>query len=173
MLYEVVTQHTPPRQSLTRFLLLGEASMQSAVDSSIITLVSVITAGLVSILGVLVPVLTDFLKAKREENSAQMKEIDKATMDLLEIIAPLRNTDQTKVGYSAERAPFILQSDLQAKHYAWERAVWHHLRDNDRDRVRRLRGIFETVRNISEYTKQMQELSDEILAVSYIANRRI
>ncbi|MGC1376493.1 MAG: hypothetical protein WA821_09725 [Anaerolineales bacterium] len=147
--------------------------MQSTIDSSIITLVSVIAAGLVSILSVFVPVLTDSLKAKRQEKSDRTKEIDKATLDLLEKIAPFRHTDYNKIGNAGGNDPSILQSDLQAKHYAWERAVWPRLHDNDRDRVRKLRVVFETAHNLSEYTQKMQGVSDEILAVAYIATQRV
>jgi hypothetical protein len=147
--------------------------MPNTIDSSIITLVSVITAGLVSVLGVLVPVLTDLWKAKRQQKPSQAHEIDKTALDLLGKITPLRHTDYNKVGHSAEQDPFKHQSDLQASHYAWECAVWHHLNDNSKARTNKLRKIFETTQNLSEYTKQMQELSDEILAITYIANCRV
>jgi uncharacterized coiled-coil DUF342 family protein len=147
--------------------------MPNVIDSSVIALVSVITAGLVSILSVFVPVLTDLWKAKRQEKFAQAEEIDKTALDLLGKIAPVRHNDYNKTSYSSSREFFILQSDLQASHYAWERAVWGHLNSNDRDRVIKLRKVFETADKLSEYAKQMQELSAEILAITYIANRRV
>jgi hypothetical protein len=65
-----------------------------------------------------------------------------------------------------------LHSDLQLSHYAWERAVWAHIDDRNKDRVRRLRGIFEATRDPSEYTGQMQELAEEILSLTQLATSR-
>jgi hypothetical protein len=147
--------------------------MQSTIDSSVITLVSVVATALVSILSVFVPVLVDWWKAKRQEKAAQAEETDKAALGLLANLAPFRHAVYNDIGFSAERDPVKLHSDLQVSHYAWERAVWPRLDDKDRDRVRKLRETFETVRDPSEYTRRMQELSDEILAVTYIASRRV
>ena len=147
--------------------------MQSAIDPLIITLVSVVAAALVSILSIFIPVLVNWYKAKRQEKVAQAEEIDKSVLDLLGNLAPFRHPDYIDIGISAECPTVKLLSDLQVSHYVWERSVWPHLGDEDRNRVRRLRKTFETVRNFSEYTKQMQGLSDEILAITYIASRRV
>jgi len=145
--------------------------MNYSIDPNIIALTSVIATALVSILSGFIPVFLDWLKSRREKRDEQLEQIKSTTLDLLKNLAPFRHTEYNDIKTSAGRMVVELHSDIQVAHYAWEQAVWPHLNEKEKERVKQLRSKFESVKDPKEYTKALQNISDEILQISRVASK--
>jgi hypothetical protein len=143
------------------------------MDPAIPTIVSVIVTGVVAIVSVLVPFIIEWRKSKQEKIAAEMERIDKSMLELLGELSNFRHWVMDDIEMSARRPIQQVFTDLQVKHYAWERAVWSRLNADDRGRVIELRQRFEKVHVPDELAKDVANLANEILSLTYSATRRI
>jgi hypothetical protein len=146
--------------------------MESILNPTLITLISVITTGLVAILSIFVPIIIESLKARQANISSEKEKIDTATLDLLREIAHFRDPVPHNVESSSRRPVQQTISDLQIKHYAWERAIWNKIGEKHQGQVVILRQKFESMsqRNLVELANQLSDVTDEILALTRIAS---
>lgn len=166
--------------------MLQQASYLS--PESLVALVSVLVTGLISFTSVFVPVWTDSQKAKREEvralqekKAAKLAKIDNATLELLGLISVFRFEESRDVDRALTRDPRAnnihqAASALQGAYYSWESAIWELLGQDDRDRAKELRNMFErslpAPDEMNDLVWQVSKLSDEILSISRSATNR-
>lgn len=146
---------------------------------SLVAITAVVVTGFVSVLNGFVPFLIDWRKAKRDEArvdreqlAAEIAKIDQTTLELLGHLSHFRHwtIDDIETSYhgSAQRA----YSELRAKHYAWEVAVWARLEEKERRQVRELRTKFENVHTPNAVAPEVSDLSEQVLSVTKTATRR-
>lgn len=145
------------------------------MDQTLVTLISVITASLVSILSIFVPMILDSRKAKRVSTLAERDRLETTTLDLLRELSNFRTPIWDSIEKSAGCPVQQAQSNLQVRHYAWECAIWSRLDQSHQQRVITLRERFEglSMQEIGKLAKQVSDTSDEILALTRIASARL
>jgi len=152
---------------------LTEEKKGGSMDPAVPAVVSVIVTGVVSISSIFVPFVIEWRRWVRGKKAAEFERIDESTLDLLSTLANLRHWVIRDIEMSAQRPIQQVYTNLQVKHYAWERAVWSRLEADDRRRVRELRQRFEFVHKPDEFRESVSDLSDEILSLAYIATNRV
>jgi hypothetical protein len=145
--------------------------MDSIQNSTLIALISVITTGLVSILSIFVPIIIESRKSRQASISAEKERVDTATLDLLREISHFRSPVQGDIEFSSRRPVQQVISDMQIKHYAWERAIWDKIGEKHQEQVVAVRKKFESLswHNLNEIATQLSNVTDEILTLSRIA----
>jgi hypothetical protein len=120
-----------------------------------LTIISVLSAAVVSVVSVFVPVWLEKQKSMRDEEKgkieaiqAEIAEIQQATSDLLEVLAMFRFSgerdltdpfkDSSRFGSSAQAA-----STLQHLFYLWEMKVWGRIDNDTQAAVEMLRKTIE------------------------------
>jgi len=149
--------------------------MDSVLNSTLIALISIITTGLVSILSIFVPIIIESRKLRQASISSEKDKLDTATLDLLREISHFRSPVQGDIEYSSQRVLQQVVSDLQIKHYAWERAIWNNLDETHQKQIVAVRKSFEKLsrNNLGELAKQLSDVTDEILSLSRIGSNRL
>jgi hypothetical protein len=144
------------------------------MDPTIVTLISVITTGLVSILSVFVPIILESRKAAQAKISAERDRLETTTLDLLREISNFRRPIEFDIEMSSTRPVQQVLSDMQVRHYAWECAIWYKIDEKYQEQVRALRQKFELMssQNLGELARQLSDVTDEILTLTRIASAR-
>jgi hypothetical protein len=148
--------------------------MESILNPTVITLISVITTGLVSILSIFLPSVIEWLKARQANISSEKDRIETTTLDLLREISHFRRPIQFDIESSSGRSVQQTISDMQVKHYAWERAIWNKVGEKNQKQIITLRQKFESMsgQNLGELAQQLSDVTDEILTLTRIASDR-
>ena len=157
-------------------------------------IISTISAAAVSIFSVLVPVLLERDRAKREDkkqaeaiNLAEIADIDRATLDILSMISVLKLEEAEQIEAALtqpETAANVVQAitTLRARFYTWEMKIWQRLDEETRERVKKLREQIENL-NVDSDVKlvlvgnyfiadYVHEWTGEILSLTRIATNR-
>jgi hypothetical protein len=147
--------------------------MQNTIDPNLITLISVVAAGSVSVLSIFVPIIVESLKARQARISSEKDKLEAATVELLRELSYLGRPIQGDIERSASRPMQQVFSDLQVKHYVWERAIWNKVSEKNQKNIKALRVKFEKLsssQKISDISQQLSEITDEILSLTRIAS---
>ena len=144
-----------------------------------VAITAVMMTGAVSILTGFVPVFIEWRKAKREESTvkreqlaAEIARIDQTASALLSHLSHFRHYELEDIQISYNGPAQRAYSELRAKQYDWEVAVWATLEDKERQQVRELRTVFEKVHTPSAVTSKLPELSEQILSITKAATVR-
>ncbi len=146
--------------------------------SELLTAIGVVSAASVSILSVFVPSYYDRQHRKEEKADAELRRIDETTLGFLAQLSNFRHWEPRSLQKIAgDRALEHLYTDLQVAQYAWERAVWPKLGDQDRAKVETIRTRLEGVHTANDLSRRANEsdvpaLADQILALARAANGR-
>lgn len=154
-------------------LLQKENVMPNPIDSNLITLISVITAASVSVLSIFVPIIVESLKARQARATSERDRLESATVELLRELSHLGRPIQGDVERSSNRPMQQVFSDLQVKHYVWERAIWKKLPEKYQVDVKTLRVKFESLlsnQKINDISQHLSEITEEILTLTRIAS---
>jgi hypothetical protein len=131
-----------------------------------IALVSVIVSGIVAISSVVFPILLNLIsessKWKREKNLHIIEIINSTTINLLDTIADFRSGDVREA--TGETTSKKL-SDAISNYYSWERAIWQKLNTEDQNEIKKLRKKFEDADYHSLFSDG-PSLADQILDIS-------
>jgi len=147
--------------------------MPNTIDPNLITLISVIAAASVSVLSIFVPIIVESLKARQVRISSEKERLESATVELLRELSHLGRPIQGDVERSSSRPMQQVFSDLQVKHYVWERAIWNKLPEKYQKNVKTLRVKFESLpssQKISDVSQHLSEITEEILTLTRIAS---
>ena len=154
-------------------------AISAVVVAGIVSVLSGLVAGIVAVLSGFTPVLIDWRKSKREESAvereqlaAEIAKIERGTIELLSQLAHFNQTTSGGLEESYRGPARQAYSELRAKHYAWEHAIWSRLGSNEREEVTVLRRKFERVDRPDALFGQVSDLSDSILTVTYSATGR-
>ncbi len=137
----------------------------------IVAIISVLGTVLVAVLSILVPVVIDCRKSKRERDAVEVKMVDETALELLRHFSRFRHWTINDIEKSGDGTIQQAYTDLQVKHYAWEQAIWSRLSASDRERVRKLRKTFGDVHTPEALKGQVSDLSEEILSLTKAATK--
>lgn len=143
------------------------------MENNSIALISVITSGIVAVSSIIFPIivnlLTDRAKWKREQKSIEINALNEATGIVLRMLASFRSGNVTQ---ATNATLGKAMSDIINAFYSWERCIWTRLMDDEQEKIKSLRTEFETG-NYQSFFDQGPTLVDKILTITDTVIRRI
>lgn len=148
--------------------------MENILNPTLITLISVITTGLVSVFSIFVPIIIESIKTRKANIFAEKDKIETTTLDLLREISHFRRPVEFDIESSSRRPVQQTISDMQIRHYAWERAIWSRIDEKHQQQVIIIRHKFESLsqQNLNELSQKLSDVTDEILTITRKASER-
>jgi hypothetical protein len=139
----------------------------------LVAIISVSGTIIISILNVLVPLITEKRKAKREEQKEEFELVHKSSTELLSQLSHFKHHVIADIESSANSPVQQVYSDLRMKFYAWEQAIWPFIKPEQRKVVVDIRQEIEDVHTPVDLRDNYFEVSDEILRISKLATEKV
>jgi len=139
------------------------------MNSDIVALVSVITSGIVAVSHVLVPLINDQLKHRRERKIAEAESINGAATAVLGLLAVFRSGD---VHTASKKSIKQVYAETLAAYYRWERKLPWSIKAEMVERIAKLRKGFESG-NYNSLYKEGPSLADEINTITDLACKKL
>jgi len=141
-----------------------------------VTIISVIVSGCVAVAALLAPLLVNFVseerKWARERKAVQASRVDQSTMDLIQAVAPLLIGSWSYAQDATGRDWRPMYADLRGKYYAWERALWPHCNNGEREHLKEMRAKLATAKT-SDLVNLASEFADEVLTLAHTVSERM
>jgi hypothetical protein len=137
-------------------------------------IVAIIATATVAIFSGLIPVLLDYIQARRSSKATSIEQINNSTIELLTQLAHFfGGSSIADIANAADTNEYQAYSDLRKKHYAWERDIWAHLNQPEHDQVKEIRESLEKGGNVYDFLritpKDLSSISDKILNITNVA----
>jgi hypothetical protein len=144
-------------------------------DNSVAIIAVVVTGGVTlfnGLVNVIIPVWIEHNKAKEAKAAARLERIEAATLEFLDELSRFNSNYQIEeIEASANKTIHQVFSDLLAKYYTWERAIWSNLDHDSRLAVEEMRRKIERTRSPSDIFPEISGYSKKILTITYEATK--
>jgi hypothetical protein len=143
-----------------------------SIDSSIISLVSILASLLVAVVALLKDWVIDKSKWNRERKSAELERINMSATEFLTLLDMFRWQNRTEIEQIARKDYLAVYNDLQKSFYTWDNAVRSYLHVQELGEIEDIHNkLINLVPN--EITPEVKDLINKVWGITEDARGRI